>query len=69
MESTFAWVMSISCRYLWNSCFVTVEELVGKAQILNGARILKKNLQNEITLSPMDTTLNKAKIMVMMDGG
>jgi hypothetical protein len=46
MASTFAWV----------------EEQKGKAQILFGARILKDNLQNEISLSPMDTTLNKAKL-------
>jgi hypothetical protein len=47
-----------------------VEEQIDKAQILFGARILKENLQNEISAtSPMDTTLNKAKLMLTMDPG
>jgi hypothetical protein len=46
-----------------------VEEQIGRAQILFRARILKENLYNKIAVSPMDTTLNKAKLTLMMDGG
>jgi hypothetical protein len=70
MASTLAsCIMSISHRYLWNCFFIMVEELVSRAQILFGARILKENFQNEIAVSPMDTTLNKAMLTLMMDGG
>jgi hypothetical protein len=65
----FACVMSISHVYLWNHCFTMVEELIDKAQILFGGRILKDKLQNKIAICPMDTTLSKAKITLMMDGG
>jgi hypothetical protein len=44
MASTFCGVMSVSRRSGWNRCFATVEEQLGKAIILLGERIMKKNL-------------------------
>ena len=46
-----------------------VEELIGKQQILLGENILKQNLQEEISLSPLNTTLNRSQLTLMMDGG
>jgi hypothetical protein len=46
-----------------------VKELIGRAQIQFGAKILRENLQSKIAVSPMDTTLNKVKLILMMDGG
>jgi hypothetical protein len=66
---TFCGVMSVSRRSGWNRCFTTVEEQLGKAIILLGKRILKKNLENKIAVSPWDTVLEKAKLTFMMDGG
>jgi hypothetical protein len=69
MASTFCRVMSISRRSGWNRCFTTVEEQLGKAIILLGERIMKKNLEKEIAESPWDAVLEKAKLTFMMDGG
>jgi hypothetical protein len=69
MASTFCGVMSVSRRSGWNRCFTSVEEQLGKAIILLGERIIKKNLENEIAVSPWDTDLEKAKLTFMMDGG
>jgi hypothetical protein len=49
--------------------FTDVEQEIGKAQIALGKKIIKENLQEEISLSPMDLELNKAKVTLMMDGG
>jgi hypothetical protein len=46
-----------------------VEELIGKVQIRLGEKIFKQNLQEEISLSLMNTKLNRAKVTLMMDGG
>jgi hypothetical protein len=46
-----------------------VEELIEKAQILLGDKIMRQNLQDEIALSPMNTTINQAEVTLMMDGG
>jgi hypothetical protein len=69
MASTFCGLMSISRRSGWNRCFTTVEEQLGKAIILLGEQIMKKNLENEIAERPWDTVLEKAKLTFMMDGG
>jgi hypothetical protein len=69
MASTFCGVMSVSRRSGWNRCFTTFEEQLGKAIILLGERIMKKNLENEIAESRWDTLLEKAKLTFMMDGG
>jgi hypothetical protein len=62
-------VMSILRRSGWNRCFTTVEEQIGKAIILLGEIIIKKNLENEIAESPRDSVLKKAKLTLMTDGG
>jgi hypothetical protein len=62
MATTFGGVLSLSRRPLWHTCFTKVEELIGKAQIARGEQILRDNLQNKIRASPMDTTLNQAKV-------
>jgi hypothetical protein len=69
MASTFAGLMSLSNRSVWNNHFTEVEILIGKAQIRLGNFFIKQNLQNEIAVSPMDLTLNRAKVTLMMDGG
>ena len=69
MASTFGSLMSISRPSIWNRCFTTVEELIGKREILLGETIIEKNLQNEIAVSEWDTILNKAKVTVCLDAG
>jgi hypothetical protein len=69
MASTFGGVLSISWRFIWIDCFTKVEELIGKAQILLGDKIMKNNLQDEVALSLMNTTINWAKVTLMIDGG
>jgi hypothetical protein len=69
MASTFCGAMSVLRRSGWNRCFTTVEVQLGKAIILLGERIMKKNLENEISESQWDTVLEKAKLIFMMDGG
>ncbi len=69
MASTFGSLMSISRPSIWNRCFTTVEELIGKREILLGETIIKQNLQNEIAVSEWDTILNKAKVTVCLDAG
>jgi hypothetical protein len=64
MTSTFMGVLSISRRSIWKDCFTKVEELIGKAQILLGEKILSDNLREEIALSPMNTTINRAKVSI-----
>jgi hypothetical protein len=49
--------------------FTDAEQEIGKAQIALGKKITNENLQKEISLSPMDLELNKAKVTLMMDGG
>jgi hypothetical protein len=49
--------------------FTDIEQEIGKAQIALGKKFIKENLQEEISLSPMDLELNKAKVTLMMDGG
>jgi hypothetical protein len=48
-----------------------VEELIGKAQILLGEKIIKQNLQNEIAVNPIKMMLyQQAKVTTLMvDGG
>jgi hypothetical protein len=69
MASTFGCLMSVSNRSIWNRCFTKVEELIGKAQIILGEKIMKENLEMEINASPMDATLNRKKVTLGMDGG
>jgi hypothetical protein len=69
MASTFGGLMSLSRRSIWLDNFTDVEQEIGKAQIALGKKIIKENLQEEISLSPMDLELNKAKVTLMMDGG
>jgi hypothetical protein len=61
----------LSRRSIWLGNFTKVEEMIGKAQIGHCKKIINVNLQKEITLSPMDLELNKAKakVTLMMDGG
>jgi hypothetical protein len=49
--------------------FIRVKELLGKAIILLGERIMKQNLQNKIAISPWNLRLERAKLTLMMDGG
>jgi hypothetical protein len=69
MASTFGGLFSISRRSIWIDCFTKVEELIGKAQIGLSEKILKQNLQEEITFSLIKTELNWAKVTLMMDEG
>jgi hypothetical protein len=69
MASTFAGVMSLSNRSIWLNNFTHVEQMIGMTQIRIGKEIIHTNLQNEIAASPMDLTLNKAKVTLMIDGG
>jgi hypothetical protein len=69
MASTFGGLMSLSRRSIWLDNFTDVEQEIGKAQIALGKKIIKENLQEEISLSPMDLELNKAKVTLMLDGG
>jgi hypothetical protein len=69
MASTFGGLLSISKQSIWMVCFTIVEELLGKFQIWLGKNIIAENLKNEITLSPMNDELKKAKLTLMMDGG
>jgi hypothetical protein len=69
MASTFGSLLPISHRSIWMNCFTLVEEKIGSAQILLGERIMKHNLQGTITISPMDTNLNKAMATLMMSSG
>jgi hypothetical protein len=69
MASTFGGLMSLSRRSIWLDNFTDVEQEIGKAQIALGKKIIKENLQEEISLSPMDLELNKAKVTLLMDGG
>jgi hypothetical protein len=69
MASTFGGLLSISHWLIWIDCFTKVEELIGKAQIRLGEEILKQNLDEEISLSPMNAELNRAKVTLMMDEG
>ena len=34
-----------------------------------GKKIMEENLQAEIAASPVDTSINKGKVTLMMDGG
>jgi hypothetical protein len=61
--------MSLSNRSIRNNHFTEVEILTGKAPICLCKFFIKHNLQNEIAFSPMDLTLNRAKVTLMMDGG
>jgi hypothetical protein len=61
--------MSLSRRSIWLDNFTDVEQEIGKARIALGKKIIKENLQEEISLSSMDLELNKAKVALMMDGG
>lgn len=69
MASTFCSLMSISRPSIWNRCFTTVEELIGKREILLGETIIEHNLQNKIAVSEWDTLLKKAKVTVCLDAG
>jgi hypothetical protein len=69
MASTFGALMSISRPSIWNRCFTTVEELIGKRQILLGETIIEQNLQDEIAVSEWDTVLKKAKVTMGVDAG
>jgi hypothetical protein len=69
MASTVGGLRSLSCRSIWLDNFSKVEQMIGKAQIGLGKKIINLNLQKEIALSPMDFELNKAKVTLMMEGG
>ena len=57
MAATFCGVLSLSRRAIWINNFTKVEEIIGKAQIIIGEKIMKQNLQDEIQASPVDNTL------------
>ena len=61
--------MSLSNCSIWINNYTHVEQMIGKTQIRIGKEIIHTNLQNEIAASPMDLTLNKAKVTLMIDGG
>jgi hypothetical protein len=62
--------MSISKPSIWHNRLTTVEEMIGKAEIIRGKQILKQeNMQAEIDVSPIDFELNRKKIALLMDGG
>jgi hypothetical protein len=63
MASTFKGLMSLLNCSIWNNNFKDVEQMIGKAQIC-----LDQNLQNQIAVSPMDLTLNRAKVMLGEQG-
>jgi hypothetical protein len=68
MASTFGGgLLSISQRSIWIDFFTKWEELIGKAQFRLGENIISQNLQEEILLSPMNTSLNWANVTLMMD--
>lgn len=69
MASTFGGVLSLSNRSIWVNNFTDVEVMIGKSEIHLDKKIINQNLQNEIAVSPMDLTLKKAKVTLMMDGG
>ena len=69
VASTFGGLLSISRRSIWTDSFTQVEEIIGMAQIRLGKRIIAENLEEEISLSPMDLALNRAKVVTGMDGG
>jgi hypothetical protein len=46
-----------------------VEEMIGKARICLAKQIIDQNLQEEIKVSLMNPTLNRAKVTLMMNGG
>jgi hypothetical protein len=69
MASTFGSLISISRRSIWNRCFTQVEELIGKREIILGEEIMQENLHEEIALSPMNLSLNKAMLTYLVDGG
>jgi hypothetical protein len=58
--------MSLSNRSIWLNNFMDIEQMIGKAEI---CLFFNQNLKNEIAVSPMDLTLNKAKVTLMIDGG
>ena len=69
MASTFSGVMALCRPSMWRKCFSIIEQMIGKAEILLGKEIIRRNLENEIALSPIDPVLNKAKVTLLMDGG
>ncbi len=69
MASTFGGLTLLSRQSIWQYNFSKVEQMIGKAQIRLGKKIISSNLQKEIALSPIDLELNKAKLTLMMDGG
>ena len=46
MASTFGGVLVVSRRSIWHTEFTKVEEIIGKAEIMLGEKIIKKNLQD-----------------------
>ena len=52
-----------------NGGFTKVEELIGKTQIVLAKKIMDDNLQEEARLSPMNTDINRKKVVLCMDGG
>jgi hypothetical protein len=69
MASTFGGVLAVSRRSLWTTEFTKVEEIIGKAEIMLGEKIIRKNLQDEIDLSPMNEEVMRRMLVLMMDGG
>jgi hypothetical protein len=67
--STFSGLMSLSSRSIWATTFTEVEELIGIAQIRLGKKIIAKNLEDEIAVSPMNHTINRRGVALNMDGG
>jgi hypothetical protein len=69
MASTSGRLTSLSHSSIWLENFTNVEQMIGKAQIGLGKKIINVSLQKETSLSPMDLELNKAKATLIMDGG
>jgi hypothetical protein len=69
MATKFSGLLAVSKQYIWIDCFTKVEEIIGKAQIRLGHKIISKKLEEEVALSELDAVLNHAKVTLLMDGG
>jgi hypothetical protein len=69
MASTFGGVLLLSRRAIWTDNFMQVEELIGKAHLRLGKKIIDQNLQDKVKVSPMEPMLNCVKVTLIMDGG
>jgi hypothetical protein len=69
MASTISGCLSLSQRSVWVNHFSKVEQLLAKAEIKLGKKILEENMIAEIAASPLDPVLKRAMLTMLMDGG